>query len=232
MCLSYGPREPMYFENARSRRIFISKVLMIVAVNLLITTLIMTSVVFNMGARRFLQKHWYIGVIGIGVIALISFVVCFCPFVFQKFPCNYILLLIYVLAHAAVVCCAAVRYHPRLVFIALGSCAGIVVLLCLFARFAPCDFTGCWIFVFVFSLVVMIMGIVAIFIPSVRIAYASLGVLMFCMYVVINIQMVIGGRTHQNEYDEEDYIIAAMSLYSDFVFLFLFLLDLFGLIDV
>lgn len=113
----------------------------------------------------------------------------------------------------------------------MASCAAIVVMLCLFARFAPCDFTGCWIFVFVLSLVVLIMGIVAIFFPTIRIVYASLGVLLFCVYIVIDVQMIIGGRTHKNEFDESDYVLAAMSLYSDIVFLFLYLLDLIGLID-
>lgn len=43
--------------------------------------------------------------------------------------------------------------------------------------------------------------------------------------------MIIGGGTHKNEFDESDYVLAAMSLYSDIVFLFLYLLDLIGLID-
>ncbi|EDV57392.2 protein lifeguard 3 [Drosophila erecta] len=229
-CFSTDRREPMYFEDVRSRRVFISRVLMIVAINLIVTTLIMTYCIFHMGARKFLQKHWYIGLVGLLVITMISILMCCCSFLFRT-PCKYILLVIYVLAHAAVVCCAAVKYHPRLIFIAVGSCAGIVVLLCLFARFAPCDFTGCWIFVFVFSLVVMIMGIVTIFIPSVRIAYVSLGVLLFCLYVVIDIQLILGGTSHQSEFDEDDYVIAAMTLYSDFVFLFIFILDLIGLLD-
>ncbi|XP_039479357.1 protein lifeguard 1 [Drosophila santomea] len=230
MCLSNEPREPMHFESARSRRMFITKVLMIVAINLLITMLIMTAVIFNEGARQFFKKYWYIGIIGAGVILLISIIMCLCHPVFRIFPCNYILLLIYVLAHAAMVCCAAVRYHPKLVFIAVGSCAGIMVFLCLFARFAPCDFSGCGIFAFVISLVVLFLGIVAIFYPSVRIVYVALGVLMFCLYMVIDIQMIIGGKTHENQFKEEDYIIAAMALYTDIIFLFLYLLDLIGLI--
>jgi len=75
------------------------------------------------------------------------------------------------------------------------------------------------------------MGIVAIFFPTIRIVYASLGVLLFCVYIVIDVQMIIGGGTHKNEFDESDYVLAAMSLYSDIVFLFLYLLDLIGLID-
>ncbi|XP_033166518.1 protein lifeguard 1 [Drosophila mauritiana] len=224
-------RAPMYFEDRYSRRIFISRVLMIVAINLLMTTLILTFCVFHMGARKFLLKHWYIGLVGIVIILIFSFLMCCCSFLFRSSPCKYILLVIYVLAHACVVCSAGVRYQPKLVFIAVASCAAIVVLLFLFARFAPCDFTGCWIFVFVLSLVVMIMGIVAIFFPTIRIVYASLGVLLFCVYIVIDIQLIIGGRTHKNQFDESDYVLAAMMLYSDIVFLFLFLLDLIGLID-
>ncbi|XP_017009732.2 protein lifeguard 3 isoform X3 [Drosophila takahashii] len=223
--------ENKMFDDSYTRRIFISKVLMIVAINLIFTVMVMSFFVFHMGARRFLLRHWYIGLIAMAVIITICIMMCFCISLFRKSPWKYILLVIYVIAHAALVSCSAVRYHPKLVFIAVAVCAAIVVLLGLFARFAPCDFTGCWVFVFLLCIVVLIMGIVAIFIPSFRIVYVSFGVLLFSIFIVIDLQMLIGGKTHKNQFDEEDFILAAMFLYSDIIFLFLFLLDLIGLID-
>ncbi|XP_017050009.1 protein lifeguard 3 [Drosophila ficusphila] len=223
--------EVMMFEDSFTRRIFISKVLMIVAINLLITVALMTFCIFHLGTRRFLLKHWYLPLIAAGVLMIFSFMICCCANCFRRSPQKWILLVIYVLCHALLVSCLAVRFHPKLVFIAASACALIVVLLGLFARFAPCDFTGCWILALVFGLVVMVMGIVAIFIPSFKIVYVSFGVLLFCFYIVIDLQMLIGGKTHRNQFDESDYILAAMFIYSDIIFLFIYLLELIGLID-
>ncbi|XP_044316167.1 protein lifeguard 3 [Drosophila rhopaloa] len=223
--------EEMLFDDPYTRRIFISKVLMIVAINLLFTVLVMTFCIFHSGARHFLIRHWYIGLIGTAVIFIISIIMCFCIGLFRKSPYKYILLVIYVIAHAALVACCAVRYYPKLVFIAVAVCAGIVILLGLFARFAPCDFTGCCIFLFVLSIVVLIMGILSLFFPILRIVYVALGVLLFSVYIVVDLQMLIGGKTHKNQFDESDFILAAMFLYSDIIFLFIFLLELIGLID-
>ncbi|XP_017130080.1 protein lifeguard 3 isoform X2 [Drosophila elegans] len=223
--------EEIMFDDSFSRRVFISKVLMIVAINLVFTVLVMTFCIFHMGARRFLLRHWYIGLIAIAVNMTMSIMMCFCINLFRKSPSKYILLVIYVIAHAALVACFAVRYHPKLVFIAVAVCSVIVILLGLFARFAPCDFTGCCVFVFVLCLVVIIMGIFSLFFPILRIVYVSLGVLLFSIFIVIDLQMIIGGKTHKNEFDQSDFILAAMFLYSDIIFLFLYLLELIGLVD-
>lgn len=53
------------------------------------------------------------------------------------------------------------------------------------------------------------------------------GALLFSLYLVYDIQMIMGGRQHAASPDE--YIFAALSLYLDVVLLFLFLLQLVGL---
>jgi protein lifeguard len=52
--------------------------------------------------------------------------------------------------------------------------------------------------------------------------YCSFGVIVFGIYIIIDIQMIMGGEKYEISYD--DYIFAALILYVDFIRLFLYVL--------
>jgi protein lifeguard len=52
--------------------------------------------------------------------------------------------------------------------------------------------------------------------------YCSLGVIIFGIYIIIDIQMIVGGKRFEISYD--DYIFAALILYIDIIRLFLYVL--------
>ncbi|XP_016928156.2 protein lifeguard 3-like [Drosophila suzukii] len=219
------------FEDPAVRRRFVTKVLTIVAINLTITSLAMTICILTSPIRRFLIINWWIPIPAIVIIFIIHLVMCFCPGVFRKSPIKWILLVIYVICHAILVSCLAVRYRPLLVLTAFGICAFLVACLCLFARFAPCDFTSCYTLIFILILALLVLGILAIFIRGLRIVYICLGVIAYSIFIVYDLQLIIGGKIHKNQYDELDYIIASMILFHDVVHLFMFILQLAGWID-
>ncbi|KAH8412338.1 hypothetical protein KR009_001386 [Drosophila setifemur] len=200
---------------------------------LTITTLVMCFFVLNLEARYFLRKHWYLSIAASGVIMIIHFMMCCCRTPFVCCPCKWILLVIYTAAHSIVVSYVASRYHPRMVLMAVGICALLVIALTLFAMFAPCDFTSCWVFIFILGIALLILGICAIIFRNriLTIVVMSLGVLVYSIYLVVDIQLMIGGRRHKNQYSEDQYILAAMSIYHDIVYLFIYILVLMGLID-
>jgi len=72
-------------------------------------------------------------------------------------------------------------------------------------------------------------GILTIFIHNriVDIVYASLGALVFSLYLVFDTQLMMGGK-HQYSISPEEYIFAALNLYLDIVNLFLFILSIIG----
>jgi FtsH-binding integral membrane protein len=78
---------------------------------------------------------------------------------------------------------------------------------------------------FVAVIIVMIFGIVAIFIPekTIKLIYASCGALLFCLYLVYDTQLMIGGK-HRYSISPEEYIFAALNLYLDIVNIFLYIL--------
>ncbi|XP_017076551.2 protein lifeguard 3 [Drosophila eugracilis] len=219
------------FADPAVRRRFVTKVLLIVAVNLAITTLAMTTCVMLKPLRHFFQRFWFLSLPAILIIMIMHYMMCCCRNLFRVPVLKWVLLAIYVFCHAILVICLAVRYHPRLVIMAFGICAGLVVFLCLFAWFAPCDFTSCFVLIFIISITLVVLGILAIFFRTFKIVYLAFGVIAYSIYIVVDLQMIVGGRIHKNQYDESDFILGAMSLFHDIIYLFWFILQLCGLID-
>ncbi|QQP49012.1 Uncharacterized protein FKW44_009522, partial [Caligus rogercresseyi] len=59
------------------------------------------------------------------------------------------------------------------------------------------------------------------------IAYSSAGALIFSLYIVYDVQMMIGGN-HKYSISPEEYIMAALNLYIDIINLFMFILSIIG----
>ena len=78
-------------------------------------------------------------------------------------------------------------------------------------------------------IILMLLGIFAIIFPgrTLTLVYASLGALIFCIYLVYDIQLMMGGK-HKYSISPEEYIFAALNLYVDIVNIFMYLLMLIG----
>ena len=70
----------------------------------------------------------------------------------------------------------------------------------------------------------LMLGIFSLFVrsPFLDNLYCCLGVIVFGIYIVIDTQLIIGGR--RMEISMDDYVIGAMILYIDIIQLFLYLL--------
>ncbi|OBS66342.1 hypothetical protein A6R68_05112 [Neotoma lepida] len=58
-----------------------------------------------------------------------------------------------------------------------------------------------------------------------HLVYSAIGTLIFSMYLVMDVQMMVGGHYHY-EISPEEYIFAALNIYVDIINLFVFILDL------
>lgn len=78
----------------------------------------------------------------------------------------------------------------------------------------------------------MIIGLATIFIQSKILTwvYVTIGILFFSIGLVVDLQQLVKADA-QNRYSEEDYIVAALSIYIDIVYLFTMILKLVGLLD-
>jgi FtsH-binding integral membrane protein len=66
------------------------------------------------------------------------------------------------------------------------------------------------------------------FLPFSEAAYCILGAGLFSLYLAHHTQLIISGKSSKYQMNEKDYILGAMSLYSDIINIFLYILRLLG----
>jgi protein lifeguard len=82
---------------------------------------------------------------------------------------------------------------------------------------------------FIGVIILFILGIFAIIFRdrTLTIVYASIGAFLFCVYLVYDIQLMMGGK-HKYSISPEEYIFAALNLYLDIVNIFIYILMIIG----
>ena len=102
-------------------------------------------------------------------------------------------------------------------------------MLVVFASVTTIDFTGYGLYLYIALWVLLLFGFITPFVASssAQIAYALLGTLLFCFYIIYDVQLIIGGN-HSLRFGVDDYVMAALMLYLDIIQLFLFILRLLG----
>jgi len=221
---------------------FIRKVFAILAVQLIATTVIagLTFQAFagvdqrnppaSMTILQALSLCASIGTIGV--------LMC-CPNVMREFPRNYIVLGIFTLGEAVLVGIVCSQYTAQSVLVAFGLTAFVVTALMLFACQTKYDFTGLAPYFYIALLILTGMSLVFCFASmfgasqtgafrNLYLLYAGFGALLFSGYIVLDTQLIIGGKNAQMQIGIDDYCLAAMNIYLDIVQLFLYILSLLG----
>ncbi|NXF12038.1 LFG1 protein, partial [Smithornis capensis] len=90
------------------------------------------------------------------------------------------------------------------------------------------DFTSCRGVLIICLVVLILFSILCIFIRSriLDIIYASLGALLFTCFLAVDTQLILGNK--QLALSPEEYIFAALSLYTDIINIFLYILAIIG----
>jgi len=119
-------------------------------------------------------------------------------------------------------------YNIQSVFIAVGITTFVCLGVTLFSFQTKYDFTSCSGILFVISLALLGFGIVCIFTYSqiLYTIYAGLGAVVFSIFLAVDTQLIMGGKRH--EISAEDHIFASLMLYIDIVYIFIYILALFG----
>ena len=127
---------------------------------------------------------------------VIMLVLACCEGVARSYPINLILLLVFTVCESFIVGAISSMYDTSTVLIAVGITAVVVVGITIFAFQTKIDFTGAGIYLFVFSLVLLVFGIFCLIIRTkiLQIVYAALGALLFSFYLVFDTQIMLGGK--------------------------------------
>lgn len=109
--------------------------------------------------------------------------------------------------------------------IAFGMTAVLVGSLVIFACQTRWDFTGWRMFGFssVIILALTLVSSLAYLSRGVEIALAGLGIFVFSMLLIYDVQLIISG-THKYKISPEEHVFAVMMLYLDIMNIFLYIL--------
>lgn len=115
------------------------------------------------------------------------------------------------------------------VILAVGITAAVCFALTIFAFQTRFDFTALNGILFAALIVFVLFGIIAMFFKgrTITLVYASIGALLFSVYLVYDTQMMMGGK-HKYSISPEEYVFAALNLYLDIVNIFLYILTIIG----
>jgi FtsH-binding integral membrane protein len=106
--------------------------------------------------------------------------------------------------------------------------AVMVTSLTAYACFSEIDYTKLAPYLFMASLVLFAASLIGMFIkiPLVHLIISAVTVIFFGVYLIVDTQMIIGGKTFEISMD--DYVLAAMMLYIDIVTIFVEILKILG----
>eukprot|EP00929_Paragymnodinium_shiwhaense_P106062 TRINITY_DN7115_c0_g1_i1.p2 TRINITY_DN7115_c0_g1~~TRINITY_DN7115_c0_g1_i1.p2 ORF type:complete len:244 (+),score=60.02 TRINITY_DN7115_c0_g1_i1:88-819(+) len=211
---------------------FVRKVYGIVLAQLLLTMAIAAP--FQMIPKeRLYSLAWLLPASMFMTIAMTCVMAC-APCATKTYPTNYIVLFLFTVSEAILVGFCAAMYSKVVVFMALMVTTMIFVSMTIYAFTTKTDFTGAGPYLFgalcalcIAGFMLTIMDMTGMHVTLLHKLYSAASVLLFTFYIVFDTQMIIGGG-HQYSFEIDEYVFAAINLYTDIINLFLQLLALFG----
>jgi len=208
---------------------FIRKVYSILSVQLVVTMAIIGIFRIDSVVRFSVENSWlYIVAIVILFVCIITLACC--EGVRRKTPHNFIFLGLFTLAEGFMLGTITARYDIDEVMMAVGACAAITLGLTIFAFQTKIDFTAMGGVLLAVLICFILFGLIAAFFPqsrTLKLVYASIGCIIFSLYIVYDTQLMVGG-SHKYSLSPEEYVFASLNLYLDIVNLFMYLLAIFG----
>ncbi|XP_022114023.1 protein lifeguard 1 isoform X1 [Pieris rapae] len=223
-----APSNQFDFTEQSIRKAFIRKVYAILMCQLLVTLGFIALFVFHEPTKRYVRENTYLFWVAMAVLFVCMIAMACCENVRRTTPMNFIFLFIFTVAQSFLLGVASSTFDATEVFMAVGITAAVCLGLTLFAFQTKWDFTLIGGGLVAATMVLLMFGLITIFIPTnniVRLVYASLGVLIFSMYLVYDTQLMMGGK-HKYSISPEEYIFAALNLYLDIIQIFLFILTI------
>lgn len=228
------PQEPSKVSDlyGAARTLFIQRVYTILGCQLLVTVFMTILSMTSMSFFRFQIENTALFFLAI-VVCVVCQIWMFCCEGGRKYPQNIILTSFFTLAESYMVSfiCAATGMQSgnSLVLMAALMTLAVVAGCTMYAVYTKEDYTTSSALIVVLSIVLLCLFVILMFTnsPFLQAVYCGIGVLLFGIYIVVDTQLIVGGRSAQLDID--DYFLGSMLLYIDIVTMFLYILQLLGL---
>ncbi|XP_053312242.1 protein lifeguard 2 isoform X1 [Spea bombifrons] len=222
----------MSWDDERVRRAFIRKVYSILMVQLLVTIAIVALFTFCEPVKEYVQANPGLYWASYAVFFVTYLVLACCTGPRRYFPWNLILLCVFTLSMAYITGMLSSYYNTKSVILCLGITALVCLAVTLFSFQTKIDITSCQGVLFVLVMVLFFSGLFLFilipfqYIPWLHAIYAVLGSIVFTMFLAFDTQLLMGSRRYT--LSPEEYIFGALNIYLDIIYIFSFLLQLFG----
>ncbi|XP_011607286.1 glutamate receptor, ionotropic, N-methyl D-aspartate-associated protein 1a (glutamate binding) isoform X1 [Takifugu rubripes] len=216
------------FEDKSIRQAFIRKVFLVLTVQLLVTFSFVAIFTFVDDAKRFVRQYPYLYYVSYAVFFVALIVLSCCGDFRRKHPWNLIALSILTLSLSYMVGMIASFYDTDTVVMAVGITAVVCFTVVIFSLQSKYDFTSCHGVLFVCLIVLFLFSILCIFFRNkiLHLVYASLGALLFTCFLAVDTQLLLGNKNLS--LSPEEYIFAALNLYTDIIQIFIYILSIVG----
>ncbi|XP_017783362.1 PREDICTED: protein lifeguard 3-like [Nicrophorus vespilloides] len=158
----------------------------------------------------------------------ISLMCCKCARLYV--PLNFILLTFMSVLYGIGFGSMSARMSTYIVFAALGLTVAIVAVLTIVAALPCFDMTGWGIYLCFAGIGLVTFGSVALILGMVFrlrimfLVYSILITVIYSLYLIYDTQLILGGRKY--EISSEEYIVGTVCLYTDFIYIFLALMNI------
>ncbi|KAI4357791.1 hypothetical protein L6164_001717 [Bauhinia variegata] len=221
-----GELYPSMLESPELRWGFIRKVYAIISIQLLTTCAIACLFVFYEPLNRFAKTG--MNRIYVLIACLVFTLILLFPLYKwrKKHPLNLILLGLYTLGISVTVGIVCAFFHGRIILEAAGLTGVVVLSLTIYTFWAVkrgADFSFLGPFLFAAMMVILMFAIIQFVWPLGhlgRMIFSGVGALLMCGFIIFDTSNLI------KNYNYDDYIWAAIAIYSDIVNLFLYLLSM------
>jgi protein lifeguard len=222
----YGKGKGVEFYEESERLGFIRKVYSIVGFQLLFTVLF---IILSLTVPLFLAIMLNpIFIILAAISSLITFICLTCfRNLARTVPTNYVLLFVFTWAESVLVSFSCVLVNDNMLVIQAALLTAVVVLaLTIHAFTTKEDYTvmGAGFFCLIFLGIASGFCVILFDSEIMEILYLFVGILMFSMFLIYDTQKTISG--HSNQYEIDEYVLAAMNIYYDIIVLFKKILEL------
>jgi protein lifeguard len=161
----------------------------------------------------------------VGYISSICALAC-CGFD-KTVPTNYILLCVFTFCTGWMVSIATIHVKPMIVLEAACLTVAMVFAITLYAMTTSTDFTVFGPLLWIFGMVFGVAGIfLSLFGFTKGLLWSTIGVILFSFYLLYDTQLIMGGENKSAQFDEDSYILAAITLYLDIINIFLYVLQI------
>ncbi|GFQ91932.1 protein lifeguard 1 [Trichonephila clavata] len=216
------------FSDKAIRAVFVRKVYFILMIQLLFSLAVISLFVFEKHVKLFVRKNIFVYYISYAIFLGVYIALACCGNLRRKYPTNMILLSIFTMSMSYMLGTISSFYNTDVVLMAVGICAAVCLAVSVFSFHTKFDFTSCGGILFILVWVLFLFGILTIFTYNriMTTIYAGCGALLFVLFLAYDTQMLMGGKKH--ELSPEEHVFAAMQIYLDIVYIFMFLLTILG----